>query len=141
MATTPSSLFQDLRDALKEFKDFLDANVSKIKPAVSALKSLVPQITELLDKLIDLMNKLNAEIDKLNVNAIPGIAEASQFTDKLKTFLNTTKTLLPAEASTVDSVLQIADVVTSLPSLDSIKQEIKDLITAIVGHLNTLKTA
>jgi len=141
MATTPSSLFQDLRDALKEFKDFLDANVSKIKPAVSALKSLVPQITELLDKLIDLMNKLNAEIDKLNVNAIPGIAEASQFTDKLKTFLNTTKTLLPDEAGTVDSILQIADVVTSLPSLDSIKQEIKDLITAIVGHLNTLKTA
>jgi hypothetical protein len=141
MATTPSSLFQDLRDALKEFKEFLDANVEKIKPAVSALKSLVPQITELLDKLIDLMNKLKAEIDKLNVNNITGLAEASQFTEKLKTFLNTTKTLLPDEASTIDSVLQIADVVTGLPSLDSIKKEITDLIAAITGHLNTLKAA
>lgn len=139
--TTPGSLFQDLKDALQEFKDFLDQNVNTIKPAISALKSLIPQITELLDKLIDLMGKLKTEIQNLNVSAIPGLDEASAFTDKMKNFLNAMKTLLPDEASEIDSVLEVANLVTGLPSLDDVKAEILSLIDAITAHLNTLKTA
>lgn len=141
MATTPGSLFEDLKNALKDFKEFLDQNVNTIKPAIAALKSLVPQIAELLDKLVGLMGKLKTEIQNLNVGAIPGLAEASQFTDKMKNFLTATKTLLPDEASEIDSVLAVADVVTGLPSLDDVKAEILSLIDAIVGHLNTLKSA
>ena len=141
MATTPASLFEDLKNALQEFKDFLDQNVNTIKPAVAALKSLVPQITELLEKLVELMGKLKTEINNLNVNAIPGLNDASQFTEMMKNFLNAMKTLLPDEADEIDSVLEVANLVTGLPSLDSVKAEILSLIDAITGHLNTLKTA
>lgn len=141
MATTPGSLFEDLKNALKDFKEFLDENVNTIKPAIAALKSLVPQITELLDKLVDLMGKLKTEINELNVSAIPGLAEASEFTDKMKNFLNAMKTLLPDEAGEIDSVLEVANLVTGLPSLDEVKAEILSLIDAIIGHLNTLKSA
>jgi ABC-type transporter Mla subunit MlaD len=141
MATTPASLFEDLKNALKEFKDFLDQNVNTIKPAIAALKSLVPQITELLEKLVELMGKLKTEIQNLNVNAIPGLNEASQFTEMMKNFLNAMKTLLPDEADEIDSVLEVANLVTGLPSLDAVKAEILSLIDAITGHLNTLKAA
>ena len=141
MATTPGSLFEDLKNALKDFKEFLDQNVSTIATAISALKALVPQITDLLDKLVDLMGKLKTEINNLNVSAIPGLAEASEFTDKMKTFLNAMKTLLPEETGSIDEVLEVANLVTGLPSLDEIKAEILSLIDAIVGHLNTLKNA
>jgi hypothetical protein len=141
MATTPGSLFEDLKAALKEFKEFLDQNVNTIKPAIAALKSLVPQITELLTKLVDLMGKLKIEIQSLNVNAIPGLAQASEFTTKMTGFLNAMKTVLPDESSDIDKVLEVAGLVAGLPSLDSVKAEILGLIDAIVGHLNTLKSA
>lgn len=140
MATTPASLFEDLKNALQEFKDFLDQNVTTIKPAIVALKSMIPQIGELLDKLIELMNKLKDEITNLNVN-IDGLAQAAQFTDMMKNFLNAMKTLLPDEADEIDSVLEVANLVTGLPSLDEVKAEILGLITAITGHLRTLNTA
>ena len=141
MPTTPRSLFEDLKTALQEFKDFLDDNVNTIKPAIAALKSIVPQITDLLDKLVELMGKLKTEIQDIDVNAIPGLAEASEFTEKMTGFLNAMKTLLPDEADEIDDVLEVAELVTGLPSLESIKAEILSLIDAIVGHLNTLKSA
>lgn len=135
------NLYQDLKDVLQEFKDFLDTNVPVIKPAIQALTSMVPQITELLDKLIELMGKLKTEIQNLDVSAIPGIGEVSSFTTNVTNFLNTTKALLPDEADTIDDILDVASVVTGLPSLDQVKGEILGLIDAIVSHLNTLKSA
>lgn len=135
------NLFQELKDVLQEFKDFLDENVSTIKPAVQALASLVPQINELIDKLADLMGKLKTEIQNLDVSAIPGLAEASEFTTKIKAFLTAAKNLLPDEADTIDEVLGVADVVAGLPSLDEVKAEILSLIDAITAHLNSLKAA
>ncbi len=134
------NLFQELKDVLQDFKDFLDANVPTIKPAIQALASLIPQINELIDKLIDLMNKLKTEVQNLDVSAIPGLAEASEFTTKVKAFLEAAKNLLPDEADTIDDVLGVADVVTGLPSLDEVKTEILALIDAIVAHLNSLKS-
>jgi hypothetical protein len=134
-----TNLFEELKDVLQDFKDFLDTNVPVIKPAIQALASLIPQVTELIDKLVDLMNKLKTEVENLDVGAIPGLAEASEFTTKVKAFLEAAKTLLPDEADTIDDVLGVADVVTSLPSLDEVKTEILALIAAIVAHLNSLK--
>lgn len=133
------NLFEELKDVLQDFKTFLDSNVPTIKPAIQAIASLIPQVTELIDKLVGLMNSLKTEINKLDVNAIPGLAEASNFTSKIKTFLDAAENLLPDQKSTIDDVRSVADVVTGLPSLDAVKAEIISLIDAIVVHLNSLK--
>jgi hypothetical protein len=136
----PPNLFEELKDALTKFKTFLHDNVSTIKPAIAALKSVVPQITELLDKLIDLMGKLKTEIDKLNPGAVGGgLEKVTQFTAATKTLLDTAKDLLKDQAATIDDVLAVANVVTSLPSLDAIKEELKKLIDDIVTDLKALK--
>ena len=71
-----SNLFEDLRDVLQDFKDFLDENVPVIKPAIDALRTIIPdQIDDLLDKLLELMSKLKTEIQNLDVSAIPGLSE------------------------------------------------------------------
>lgn len=134
------NIYQELKDVLQEFKDFLDTNVPVIKPAITALKSLVPQISELLSKLIDLMNSLKTEIQNLDVSGIPGLAEASEFTSKVKGFLEAAKSLLADQADEIDSVLAIADVVTGLPSLDEVKGDILSLLDAIIAHLNNLNS-
>jgi len=136
-----TNLFEDMKAALQDFKDFLDTNVPVIKPAVQALADLGLPINELVTKLVDLMNLLKAEINKLNVSAIPGLAEASQFTGKITNFLTTAKSLVPDVEDEVQEVLDIAGVVSSLPSLEEIKAEIISLMDAIIGQLNTLKTA
>jgi len=133
------NLFQELKDALTEFKTFLDTNVPVIKPAIQALKSIIPQIGDLLDKLIDLMGKLKTAINNLNVGAIPGLDKVTTFTQGVKTLLETAKNLLPNEATTIDDVLSVANVAGSLPSVDQLKAEILSLIDAIVVHLNSLK--
>ncbi len=139
---TPANLFQELKDVLTTFKQFLDTNVNTIKPAITALKAIVPQVTELLDKLVDLMGKLKTEINNLNPGAVGGgLTQVTQFTNSAKTLLETAKNLLPNEAATIDEILGVISVVSSLPSLDAIKTEIIQLIEAITGHLNTLKTA
>lgn len=135
------NLYQELKDVLQDFKTFLDTNVPTIKPAIQALASLIPQITDLINKLIDLMNKLKTEIQNLNVSGIPGLAQASTFTEKVKAFLEASKNLLPDEADTIDEVLGVANVVAGLPSLDAVKADIISLIDAIIGHLNSLKPA
>ncbi|MBV8580270.1 MAG: hypothetical protein JO225_03635 [Candidatus Eremiobacteraeota bacterium] len=133
-----TNLYQDLKNALSDFKSFLDTNTATIKPAITALKSLVPQIGTLLTSLIDLMGKLQTEIDSINVGAIPGLDKVSAFTQSAKTLLTTAEGLLPDEKSSIDSVLSAIDVVGGLPSLDSVKTDIDNLIKAIVADLNTL---
>jgi len=133
------NLFEQLKSVLQDFKDFLDANVPTIKPAIQALASLVPQIVDLLDLLIGLMNDLKTEVQNLDVSAIPGLDQVSQFTGQITTFLDTTKDLLPDQASTIEEIRSVANVVTGLPSLDEVKTEILALIDAITAHLNSLK--
>lgn len=133
------NLFEQLKTVLQDFKDFLDTNVPTIKPAIRALASLIPQIVDLLDLLIGLMNDLKTEVQNLDVSGIPGLDQVSQFTGQITTFLDTTKDLLPDQASTIEEIRSVANVVTSLPSLDEIKAEILTLIDAITAHLNSLK--
>ena len=134
------NLFDELKDALTKFKTFLHDNVGTIKPVIAALKSIVPQITELIDKLIDLMGKLKTEIDKLNPGAVgAGLGKVTEFTDATKALLESAKALLPNEAGTINEVLDVANVVSSLPSLDAVKDQLKQLIDEIVADLNQLK--
>jgi hypothetical protein len=48
--------------------------------------------------------------------------------------------LLPDESGDIEQVLGIADVVAGLPSLDQLKSQITDLITAIVADLQDLNS-
>jgi ABC-type transporter Mla subunit MlaD len=136
-----TNLFQELKDVLQEFKDFLDENVATIRPAINALAGLIPQINDLLNLLIGLMNSLRTEIENLDVSGIPGLEEVSNFTMRIRAFLEAARNLLPEEAGTIDEVLAVADVVTSLPSLDEVRAEILALITAITGHLESLRAS
>jgi hypothetical protein len=136
-----TNLFQELKDVLQDFKDFLDENVATIRPAINALAGLIPQINDLLNLLIGLMNSLRTEIENLDVSGIPGLEEVSMFTTRIRAFLEAARSLLPDQAGTIDEVLSVADVVTSLPSLDEVRAEILALITAIIGHLESLRAA
>jgi hypothetical protein len=103
--------------------------------------SLIPQIDDLIDSLAGLLESLKTEIDNLDVKEIDGLSEVASFTDKMKTMLETAKNLLPDKADDIDSVLSIADVVSGLPSLDEIKQEITTLLDDCIGLVEDLKSA
>jgi hypothetical protein len=133
-----TNLYQDLKNALNDFKTFLDTNVPTIKPAIQALKAIVPQIGTLLTSLIDLMGKLKTEIQSINVGAIPGLDKVAAFTASAKTLLTTAEGLLPADKPAIDQVLSAIDVVAGLPTLDTVKADILTLIDAIVAQLNSL---
>jgi ABC-type transporter Mla subunit MlaD len=135
------SLYDDLKNALTDFKTFLDANTDKIKPAIQTLKTIIPQVGDLIQKLIDLMQKLKTAIQNLNVSNVPGLSQLSTFTTAAKTLLQTAEGLLPDQKSSIDEVLSVVDVVSGLPSLDNVKQEILKLIDDIITDLNKLVTA
>jgi hypothetical protein len=135
----PANLYQELKDALAQFKTFIDTNSAILKPAITALKPIVP-ISDLLTKLIDLMNQLKTAISGINVGAIPGLSQVSQFTSTVKTLLQTAEALLPQEKAAIDQVLAATDVFTGLPSLDTVKQDILTLLTGIINDLNSLNS-
>lgn len=137
---TPN-LFDEIKEALDEFKKFLDDNAGTIKPAIAPLDQLTGgRVTELINSLVSLLNKLKAEVEKLDPNLIPELDKVTTFTTSVKTLLESSKSLLPNETATIDDVIGVADIVTSLPSIDQLKTEITGLIDAIITHLNNLKS-
>ena len=137
-----TDLFNELKDVLQDFKDFLEQNIGNITTAVIALKTIIPdQINNVLDLLIELMGKIKTEIENLDVAGIPGLGEAVEFMERIKAFVTAAKTLLPDESQKFEAVADAAGVIGSLPSVDAVKAEIISLIDAILGHLNTLKNA
>jgi hypothetical protein len=135
-----TNLFEDLKKALQDLKDFLAGKIPVIKPAVAALKGLGLPIGDLLTQLISLLGKLETAINNLDTSQVPALDEISTFTGGVRAALDAAKNLLPDEADEIDAVLKIADVVTSLPSLGQIKKEITDLIDAIVKDLQDLNS-
>jgi ABC-type transporter Mla subunit MlaD len=133
-----SNLYQQLKDALQQFKQFLDGAAATLAPAIKQLEPMVPQIGDLINKLIDLMNQLHDAVNQIDVNNIPGLQQVTQFTTGVTTLLQTAESLLPAEKAAIDEVLTAAGVVTQLPSLSDVKQQILDLITGIIGDLRSL---
>ena len=136
----PQNIYQELKDVLQEFKDFLDTNAPTIKPAIAPLNQILGgRVFELLDKLVDLLTRLKGEINNLNVGSVPGLDQVSQFSNAVKTLLETSKNLLPNETETIDDILGVVQVVSGLPTLDTVKADIIGLLDAIIGHLNNLK--
>ena len=138
---TPSSLFEDLKRVLTEFKTFLDENIGVIRPAIQTLGSVVPQLRELIGQLATLLTQLKTEIHNLNPGAVGGdaLAKVTEFSNSTRTLLETAKNLLPAQAAAIDQVLGALDVVGSLPSLGAIKAEIESLLDDVIAHVNSLQ--
>lgn len=134
-----TNLYQDLKNVLQEFTDFLDPKVAVIKPAIRALAALIPQINDLLDQLISVLNQVKTTIQNLDVGAIQGLDEVTTFTAHVRTFLGEAKKLLPDQSSTIDTALGTLDVVGSLPSIDQVRGEIVTLIDHLVQTLSGLK--
>ncbi len=137
----PGNLYEDLRNALRAFKQFMDANVGTVRPAYRALIRVVPRLESLVGELNDLLGRVKTEIQNLNVSAIPGLDQVSSFTEQVETFLESARTLLPSEAATIDEISAALDVVGGLPSVDEVKGEIISLIDSIRGHLTSLGQA
>jgi ABC-type transporter Mla subunit MlaD len=133
-----SNLYQDLKNALTEFKTFLAANAAQIKPAIQALKSVVPQVGDLVTKLVELMTSIKTEIQNLDVSNVPGLTQLSAFTNAAKTLLTTAKSLVPDKEADINEVLSVVEVVSGLPTLDTVKQDIIKLLDDIIGLLNSL---
>jgi hypothetical protein len=135
-----SNLYQEVKDAMTTFKKFLDDNTAALKPAIAALKPIVPQIGDLLTKLIGLMGELKTAITNIDVSNVPGLSQVSAFTSGIVALLQTAESLLPQEKAAIDDVLGAASVVTSLPSLSTVKQDILNLIDGIVSDLTSLNS-
>lgn len=135
------NLYQDLKDALQTFRDFLNPErVGLITEVYKALRGSIRQVEELLTKLIDLLGQVKTQIQNIDVN-IPGLSEMSGFVQSTRAFLQTTRKLLPEQAESIDAVLTATDVIGSLPSLDQVKTEVINLIDEIVGILTGIKNA
>jgi hypothetical protein len=134
-----ADLYKDLKTALTEFKGFLDTGANTLGPVIKAVEQVVPQLSGLVTDLITLMEKIKTEIQNLNVSGIKGLDQIAKFTAAITAVLTTAKSLLPDDAAAIQKVLDVTGVVTGLPSVDSVKKDITDLIDAIVVDLNKLK--
>ena len=137
MAT--QTIYEELRDVLKDFHDFLQAKINDIKPPIQALAQAVPQVNDLIDKPIELLAKLKTEIQSINIGALNNIDQALAFAAKVKGFLESAKALLPDEAADIDRAINAADVVAGLPTFGDIKNELIQLIDDIAGLIAQLK--
>jgi hypothetical protein len=137
MAET-SNMYQQLKDALQQFERFLNTTTATLGPAIRQLKPMVPQIGDRLSELIDLMKQLRDAVNPIDVSNMPGLQQVTQFTTAVTTGLPTAELPLPAEKAAIDDVLSGATVVTQLPSLGDVKQQIPDLFTGIVADLQAL---
>jgi phage-related protein len=138
------NIYQELKDVLEDFKTFLDEQADTIRPAIQALASVIPQITDVIDLLVDLMNQIRTEIANLDLSNIGGdaLSAVSDFTGKISDFLDASADLLSEEVGgTVESVRSALNVIGGLPSLDDVKQDILDLIDAIISDLQSLQPA
>jgi hypothetical protein len=133
-----ANLYQQLKDALDTFKQFLDGEKDTLHTAVSTLKPIVPQVGDLMSKLIDLMGQLKTAVNNIDVGSIPGLDKISQFTSSATALLQTAGGLLPAQKSAIDDVLSVAGVVTGLPSFSTLKQDIIALLDAVVVDLTAI---
>jgi ABC-type transporter Mla subunit MlaD len=133
------NVYQQLKDALAKFQKFIDDNKTTLTDAIRLLKKVVPQVSDLLTKLIDLMNKLKDAINKIDLSSITGaLPKLSELTSNVTNFLTTAEGLLPQEKAVIDEVLNAAKVVTSLPSLDTLKSDILAALDKLIGDLQSL---
>lgn len=136
--------YQDLKDALQELWDILDSSeeYQAIAAAITALAVVFPDITKLIDELIGLLNQLKKAVEDLNVTGVPGLEKVTQVTAAATAIAKAAQVLLPDNKQDgVTSVLNLLSQVSGLPSLDTVKADIVQLIGDINGKLAALKPA
>lgn len=135
------TIYDELRDALAEFKTFLQAQAATVGPAIKLLAAVVPQINDLIAKPIALLELLKVEIDKIS-NLVPAEATAAlEYAQKLKGFVQALQAILPGEDGTINDVSNVADIIAGLPTLGNLKAELDALITDIIGLLRGMQSA
>jgi hypothetical protein len=88
------------------------------------------------------MNSLKTEIQNLDLSAVTDkLAIVTSFTGAAQALLTSADALLPNEKDKIKEVEDVLSVVTSLPTLDTVKGDIVGLIDGIVTDLNKLKPA
>jgi hypothetical protein len=135
------TIYDELRDALAEFKAFLQNQASTVGPVIKSLATVVPQINDLIDKPIALLQALKVEIEKIS-NLVPAEANtALEYAQKLKGFVQALQAILPGEDGTINDVSNVADIIAGLPSLSNIKAELDTLIDEIIALLQGMQSA
>ncbi|MDZ4720680.1 MAG: hypothetical protein SH847_19670 [Roseiflexaceae bacterium] len=147
-----TTIYEDLKQALTEFKQFLTTNKdSKIKPALHTLKELLPSsgddlINRLIDEPISLLRDLRDKIDQL-IGTIGGttiggaITDVHDFNQQLQGLLTSMTQFLPDQRADIERAINISKTVAGLPTLADIKQELNTLLNEIIALLQDLKTA
>ena len=135
------NLYEELKDALKEFKTFLDLKADIIRPAIQALIAQIKKLGEVIDLLVELMNDIKSEIEALDLGGLEDLlGDVSEFTKQVSNFLDAAADLLPeGSGDTVGDIRSALNVAGSLPSFDQVKGEITKLVDDIVKILNSFK--
>lgn len=140
---TPQDLFQELKDALDQFKTFLTSpEFAKVKAVITALIDLIPKIGTLIDDLVKLLGEVRKAVINLKLPAIPDLDNVLLFTKKVQTLVEATEALLPPGDETANDVIKALGFAASLPTItDSLKNDITMLIDDIVHELESLRPA
>ena len=139
----PQFFFHDLRDKLRNIKEFLDGNIytiQNVKPSIQALVPFIPQVQHLFMNLIYLLNRLKSKFQNLDPNSLPNMAELTNLTGLLDVFFDSTEELLKEDAETIDDMRAMTAIISGLPAYGEVKDEIVSLIDGIIGRIEELRS-
>jgi hypothetical protein len=140
MGVMEQNVYFQLGETIKGFGDFLDNNTQNVKSGIHAVASIMPQTQHLADSLIYLMENLRNTIATIDSGSILHLDELSTFGAKVNMILQSAKELLPNEPNAIEDVKRTTHVLSDLPTLGGIKEEIVGSLDGIIGHLHELKS-
>lgn len=134
------NVFAELDSLLSEFRTFLntDSTIQDIKTAVEALAQIVPPVADILDRLRTVFVVLRTEIQQIDITNIPAVdvEQITEFAGRVRDTLETARSLVPSQGDTIDSVVESADLIASLPELtEDLKNSILDSLDDIINLL------
>lgn len=136
------NIFAELDSLLSEFRTFLetDNTVQDIKTAVDALAQIVPPVADILDRLKTVFEVLRTEIQNIDITDIPAVdvEQITEFAGRVRDTLQTARSLVPSQGDVIDTVVESADLIASLPELtEDLKSSIVASLDAIIALLET----
>jgi hypothetical protein len=134
------NVYYQMRDTVIGLRDFLDDNAQNVKSGIHTVASIMPQMQHLVDSLIYLMENLRDTIKTIDAGTIPHLHELSTFGAKVNLLLNGAMQLLPNEPHTIDDAERTVRVLSDLPTLGEIKDEILGPLDGIISRLYELKS-
>jgi hypothetical protein len=141
----PATLYQDLKNALTHFEDFINPTSPTgiaIINAVKALRVLHAPIDDLLDKLITLMLGLSSAIASIDPSKISAVGDLTAFTTALGTLLDSADVLVPQQSTQIKAARDALTAVTALQSLTTeLYNQIVTLLGTVTLDLRAIKAA